>query len=440
MRPLLGRGAGVCAVVAGLALTQAGPALQVEPADGLIDAATTIVVSGLAARQQVVIAARAVDSRNQAFASQARFNADDRGVVDVATAKASGSYSGVDAMGLFWSMEPERRAGSPDEASRFAVGGRPIQYEFNVLVDGRVVATGHATRRRAGAGLRTSPVFDRSLVATVTVPAGEGKHPAILHFGGSEGGLPRDPARVELLASRGYVVLSLAYFNAPGRPPILKEIPLEYFRTALDWLKDQPYVDGGRIGIMSASRGSEAALLLAVLFEDVRAVVAIAPQSVMWGGWDPAAGRGVGTPSWTYQGRSLAYVSILPGRCGRAGGSGADVLRCALMEYHEAVMHATIPVDKAKAPLLLIAGLDDRVSPSELMAKQIEDRRARAHVADHDVALYLRHAGHMLPTWYGPPVLDFGHVGGDREGAAKAFEQAWPAILHFLHLNLGGNE
>jgi hypothetical protein len=74
------------------------------------------------------------------------------------------------------------------------------------------------------------------------------------------------------------------------------------------------------------------------------------------------------------------------------------------------------------------------------MAKQIEDRRSRAHVADNDVVLYLRHAGHVIPNWYGPASLDFGHVGGDREGAARAFAQAWPALLHFLHVNLGGGE
>ena len=220
----------------------------------------------------------------------------------------------------------------------------------------------------------------------------------------------------------------------------MSTIPLEYFRTALDWLKEQPYVDGGRIGVMSASRGSEAALLLAVLFTDVRAVVVTAAQSVMWAGWDPAAGRSTGVSPWTYQGRNLAYVSVQPGPCARVGGTGSDVLRCALNQYHDAVLHATIPVEKTDAPLFLIAGLDDRVSPSDAMAKQIEDRRARAHVSDKDVVLYLRHTGHVIPNWYGPPSLDFGHFGGDRGGVAKAFQTVWPAMLHFLHLNLGGEE
>ncbi len=432
--------AAVCAVLGCVATAQSPATLQVRPADALVDAPTTIVASGLAPGQAVVVTARAIDSRGQAFVSQARFSADAQGVVDLSAAKASGSYAGVDAMGLFWSMEPEKSSGASQGDTRFALGAAPVRYEFNVLVDGHSVAKTEAVRHRVAAGVRTQPVRDRSLVGSVTIPAGEGRHPAILHFGGSEGGFPRDPARIDLLASRGYVVLSLAYFNAPGLPPTLSNIPIEYFRTALDWLKEQPYVDGNRIGVMSASRGSEAALLLAILFEDVRAVVAIAAQSVVWAGWDPAAGRGTGTPAWSFQGRSLAYVRVLPGPCGRVGGSGADVMRCALTEYQEAVSRATIPVDKTKAPLFLIVGLDDRVSPSDAMAKRIEDRRARAHLSGNDVALYIKHAGHQIATWYGPSSLDFDHIGGNREGAAKAFQQAWPALVHFLHVNLGGDE
>jgi dienelactone hydrolase len=430
----------VCGALGCMVTAQSPPTLQVQPADALVDAPTTIVASGLPPRQAVSVTARAIDSRGQVFVGQARFSADAHGVVDLSAANASGSYAGVDAMGLFWSMEPENPPRASQGEARFALGAAPVRYEFNVLVEGRSVAKAEAVRRRAAASVRTVAVRDRSLVGSVTMPPGEGRHPAILHFGGSEGGFPRDPARVDLLASRGYVVLSLAYFNAPSLPPTLSNIPIEYFRTALDWLKEQPYVDGNRVGVMSASRGSEAALLLAILFEDVRAVVVIAPQSVMWAGWDPATGRGTGTPAWSFQGRSLAYVSVLPGPCGRVRGTGADVLRCALTEYREAVSHATIPVDKTKAPLFLVVGLDDRVSPSDAMAKQIEDRRARAHVGDNDVTLYIKHAGHQIPTWYGPPSLDFDHIGGNREGAAKAFQQAWPALVHFLHVNLGGDE
>ena len=68
-------------------------------------------------------------------------------------------------------------------------------------------------------------------------------------LGGSEGGLGAGAARVaRAIAEHGYAVLQLAYFGAPGLPKQLQLIPLEYFKTAIDWLAAQPGVDPRRMG------------------------------------------------------------------------------------------------------------------------------------------------------------------------------------------------
>src|ERR1051326_4096570 len=59
--------------------------------------------------------------------------------------------------------------------------------------------------------------------------------PGILVLGGSEGGLHEIDAA--FLAERGYAALALAYYGLPGLPDVLKNIPLEYFATALDYLR-----------------------------------------------------------------------------------------------------------------------------------------------------------------------------------------------------------
>ena len=59
-------------------------------------------------------------------------------------------------------------------------------------------------------------------------PAAE-KHKAILLLGGSKGGKAWSRVRtpIRLLVERGYALLSLAYFKAPGLSDSLQEVPLE---------------------------------------------------------------------------------------------------------------------------------------------------------------------------------------------------------------------
>jgi dienelactone hydrolase len=64
------------------------------------------------------------------------------------------------------------------------------------------------------------------------------RRPALLVFGGSEGGLrPAVVLKAALLAAHGYPTLALAYWKAPGLPQNLSRIPLEYFRKALAVLR-----------------------------------------------------------------------------------------------------------------------------------------------------------------------------------------------------------
>ena len=93
------------------------------------------------------------------------------------------------------------------------------------------------------------------------MPNGPGPHPAIVWLGGSEGGLREGTAA--LLASHGYATLALAYFGVDPLPPELIEIPLEYCKEGIDWLKAQPSVDAQHIAVLGGSKGAELALLLA---------------------------------------------------------------------------------------------------------------------------------------------------------------------------------
>jgi dienelactone hydrolase len=144
------------------------------------------------------------------------------------------------------------------------------------------------------------PVVYKDLVANLYLPSGVAKAPVVIAFGGSDGGLNGGDANGELLAPHGVAVLSLAYFKADGIPPTLDRIPMEYFIRAIDYLATVPAVDAGRIGVVSGSRGSEAALLLASLDARIKSVVVTTPSNVAW------YGKTTPRSAWTLPGQGRA--------------------------------------------------------------------------------------------------------------------------------------
>jgi dienelactone hydrolase len=131
-------------------------------------------------------------------------------------------------------------------------------------------------RQVAATTVRRQAAADVGVRARVLRPAEDGVHgtlflpadtsrrrPAVVVFGGSEGGQSMDHPG-SLLAAHGYPVLSVAYFAAPGLPRNLERIPIEYFARAAALLRRQPGVDPEQVLAWGVSRGGEAAMLLGV--------------------------------------------------------------------------------------------------------------------------------------------------------------------------------
>ena len=113
----------------------------------------------------------------------------------------------------------------------------------------------------------------------------------MLTLTGSVGGLTMTDTSIALQAE-GFTVLLLSYFRGPGQNPNAELVPLEYFATALAWLRRQPEVDSARVGIVGVSKGAEAALVVAVRHPELKAVVAALPSSVVWPGITASGYRG----------------------------------------------------------------------------------------------------------------------------------------------------
>ncbi len=391
----------------------------------LIDEPIPIVIAGLPPGQLVTVTLRSDDQ--PAWSSDASFIAGQDGVADLTRmAPASGSYRGVDAMGLFWSQFWSARRDSltdrvPEAA---ALNLQPRKWQLVAEVGGAVVAKTAVWRRAVAADVNVTMVRANGLVGVFYQPPGSERHPAVIVLSGSGGGVPPASGHAGGLASRGYAVLALAYFGAEGLPRSLSRIPLEYFGKALDWLAAQPAVDPTRIGVLGTSRGGELALLLGSVFPQLRSVVAYVPANVVWGGCCDSRNE----PSWTVEGRPLAFVSAFGAR---------DV---ASME------RATIKVERIKGPVLLISGRDDHVWNSSGMSEKVMARLQRNRFPYVYKHLSYDDAGHAIgrPYTSAMDLNDTRHpltgrimqFGGTPEGTAHAREDSWRQMLGFLDENL----
>lgn len=408
--------------------TAAHPQLAVDHPTALMDVPLAVSVEGVQPGASVTLQARAVSGTGTTWTSSATFTADSRGRVDLAHARPlpSSSYSGADPMGLLWSLAAQRGSTSPITVPTIAPD--PERLTLTASSDGAATST-TVTRLTMGPGVteRQITVADQGLFGRYfSPPAGAAPHAAVLVFGGSEGGLSQYVTlEASLLASHGYPALALAYFAEPGLSPALQNVPLDYFVKALNWLGQQPGVDPSHVAVMGASRGSEAALLLAAHFPQlVHAVVAYSPSSVVNPGLS-ATGRG-GGPAWTLAGQSLPTVTL------SEYGMPSPALD----------PQAIIPVEAIRGPVFLVSGAADELWPSPAYAAAIIARLDAAHDAFPHQSLVYPGAGHSVAVAvpYGPAPQTVVpspsgqlRLGGSATANARAVADSWPKLLQFLN-------
>lgn len=350
------------------------------------------------------------------YASHADFLTDAAGSLDVASqAPLDGTYEGADADGLFWSMVT---TGAPP-----ASPGDDSDVTVEAEVGGRVVTSATLARHTVADGLVETTVHENGLVGVLVTPAAPGPHPALLVFGGSEGGIDYGQRYARHYASLGYSCLGVAYFNAKGLPPYLENLPLEYLGKALSWMKARPEMKADAIGVVGASRGGELALLLGATFPEVKAVVANVPSGVVWSGWNPEWPERDAS-SWTLGGKELAYVpntDTLPvwtmDDAGRTVEYGTPMFDAALDAASPAELEAaTTRVEKVNGPVLMLAAGDDQMWPSCRLAELAMNRLgATGHAAKFaDDFVCYPDAGHYLSA-PGLPTTDPSLIRSDRQ-------------------------
>jgi dienelactone hydrolase len=412
--------AGVVAALAGLAgctSTTAPPSnpvyIEVSPQAALLDATPTIVVSGLAPNTVVTIQAAAIDCNDTSYESQATFTADRQGYIDLrAAAPSSGSYTGTHDTGLFWSMAPA----SNRNAYEFCVPRGGYSVTLAVRRRGTVVAQKTFMRIWPGAGVTVHDERPKTVgfYGEYAAPApGGAARPAVVVFGGSDGGL-YTTVEAALLAAHGYPALALAYFREPGLPQTLQRIPLEYFARALTWLASQPGVDPDHVVVEGTSRGSEAALLLGEHYPElVHAVIARVTNDVVLCGITPDF-RCAGA-AWTIDGAALPYTQQFD------------------TPLPSDVPGAVIAAERIRGPILLNCGGLDAVWTSCPFARAIQERLNSMNFAYPHQLVEYPDAGHGAGLNEAPSVpIFYAQGGGTMQATALAISDFWPRELAFL--------
>jgi hypothetical protein len=186
----LRRGAFCVVVISASALLGCSSArnasVSVTPESSLRDQPVHIVISGLDPEGTVTVGLRSADALGHAWTSHAVFRSNGSGEVDLASAPAvSGSYRGVDPMGLIDTLQPA----SGQSTLYYWDVRAPQRFQVTVTGNGSAVAVGEFSREGAAPGVA---VTDESIAATGFFgqfwrpPPGSPPGPAVLEFGGSE--------------------------------------------------------------------------------------------------------------------------------------------------------------------------------------------------------------------------------------------------------------
>ena len=206
--------------------------------------------------------------------------------------------------------------------------------------------------------------------------SGDGtKNRVMIVMSGSNGGMKLTKAEALFYHKNGIPALALALFKTKQTGKFLDRVPVEYVENAIKWLKEQGYQN---IGIDGMSKGSEMALLSASMFSEISCVIARVPSYFVSEG---LSGKGKskgpsGTSCWSYKGEEIPYAPY--------NKRFFDILK---MFREEKELHiirfnrdknvtpeTVIPVEKIKAPILLLSSKRDEVWPSYDSSLYIEKR------------------------------------------------------------------
>ncbi|XP_072485279.1 acyl-coenzyme A thioesterase 1-like [Notamacropus eugenii] len=401
----------------------------------LWDEPVAIAVHGLAPAQRVTLRASFLDEKGALFQASALYEADAGGQLDLARAPSlGGSYSGVEPMGLFWSMKPDKpfwRLVKRDVQTPFLLDLEV--YEGHDPQPSKLLTRVVHERSFLRPGVRRIPVREGSLRATLFLPPGSGPFPGIIDIFGSGGGLFE--YRASLLAAHGFAVLALAYYAFEDLPKDMKELHLEYFEEAVQYLKNHSQVKGPGVGLLGLSKGGDLCLSMASHLKDITASVII-----------NGSVANVGCVL-HYKDMTIPPLKSDLKRVKMTEDGFADIVEALNNPLEEPNRESLIPIEKAESCFLFLVGSDDHNYRSEFYANEAAKLLQASGKKKPEIICYPA-TGHLMEPPYFPVCLVSFHSlvgkpviwGGEIRAHSMAQIDAWKQLQAFFHKHLGNDQ
>ena len=407
------------------------PVFNIEKQSSMIDQPIQITICNLLSFQKVTLVARIIEGKAE-FTSHAFFFTDIEGKVDVNTTPSQGgTYTGVDGMGIIWSMEPAKNTRKGSRLSK-QQASEPYTVQLG-LVDGfqsinswenlTLLCKETVDLWYMSPETDKIPIRHGRLRGTLFLPKNKSKCLGIIEMFGSAGGLIE--LRAALLASHGFACLALAYFAYDDLPKGF-EFDLDYFDEAVEFMVQHEHVDSSLgLGLVGVSKGADIALHMASYNPAISHCVSINGSPHYNFGQHTYRGRQVRCHMHDTERLIHTDEGIICRESAKNTNNDADV----------------IPVDQAKqARFLLLQSCDDGAVPEsfvwDIATRILESGNKKCEVVTYPGA------GHLLEPPYTPLCRFVYHkllgvylvYGGERRLHAQAQEDHWKRIVRFFKI------
>uniref|UniRef100_A0A8R1I2M6 BAAT/Acyl-CoA thioester hydrolase C-terminal domain-containing protein n=3 Tax=Caenorhabditis japonica TaxID=281687 RepID=A0A8R1I2M6_CAEJA len=368
--------------------------------------------------------------------STATFRSNSVGQIELKYAEPlRGSYYGADPMGLFLGMTP---------CEDFAYGGYlrctpPLPFFYKLqLFDSRdkLLDQIYIKKHWMHPRLERTELQDDGFCATLFKPPGAGPFPAVIDISGTGGGIHEHKGA--MLASEGFVVLCVAFFQYKYLPNKMEDVDLEYFIKPIEFLCNLPYTHNV-IGIQGVSFGATIVDLLATRHGDkIKAVVSInGPQIVS--DYIYMKEHGEPMPHLSHGQVTLEHCRFINGVM--CSNRNFQVMTEQLTPETEIPWHR-IPTD---VKIRVIGSVDDLCQPS-VHATLYRQRRLKE--TGHEVEVEMVNGGHIMePPYFPHHELVYAKYqgfycgyGGEVVLHAKSQEKTWTNTINFFHRALGSTQ